>query len=266
MQTILSPERRVVAFDKAGSGPPLVLVHGAFSDHRTNWEFVQPLWARDFTTYAVARPGRGDTPAAPNRALEDDRRDVLAVIETIGEPVHLLGHSFGAHVALAAAALAPDRVRKLVIYEAPWTSLIPPAMAIRLELSAAAREWDTFTTTFFRDVLNVPARELDSMRPTPLWPPMIADAPASHADLRALRRYRFRPDAFFDLDIPVLLQIGTESPRHLYATDALRAVLPNARIGALQGQAHEGMTSAPHQYAKSVCSFLLDPARIALAS
>jgi hypothetical protein len=37
MQTIHSPEGRLVSFEKTGSGPPLVLVHGAFSDHRTNW-------------------------------------------------------------------------------------------------------------------------------------------------------------------------------------------------------------------------------------
>jgi hypothetical protein len=48
-----------------------------------------------------------------------------------------------------------------------------------------------------------------------------------------------------DLDIPVLLQIGSESPRHLYVTDALAGMLPDARIQQLPGQAHEGMTTAP---------------------
>jgi pimeloyl-ACP methyl ester carboxylesterase len=41
----------------------------------------------------------------------------VAVIQSIGEPVFLLGHSYGAHTALAPAAEVPDRVRKLVLYE-----------------------------------------------------------------------------------------------------------------------------------------------------
>jgi pimeloyl-ACP methyl ester carboxylesterase len=60
------------------------------------------------------------------------------------------------------------------------------------------------------------------------------------------------------LDLPVLLQVGSESPRHLYVTDALAAVLPDARIGELPGQAHEGMTTAPEMYAEAVSRFLLD--------
>jgi len=55
-----------------------------------------------------------------------------------------------------------------------------------------------------------------------------------------------------------MLQVGSESPRDLYVTDALAAVLPNARIGTLVGQAHEGMTTAPEQYVQATMAFLLD--------
>lgn len=95
------------------------------------------------------------------------------------------------------------------------------------------------------------------MRSTALWPPIIADAKASLGDLRALSRYGFSAERFRTLRMPVLLQIGTESPRHLYVTDALAAVLPNASIQELKGQAHEGMTTAPAMYAAAVTRFLL---------
>lgn len=52
--------------------------------------------------------------------------------------------------------------------------------------------------------------------------------------------------------------LDVESPQALYATDALAAVLPAATIGALPGQAHEGMTTAPAMYAEAVSRFLLD--------
>ena len=57
--------------------------------------------------------------------------------------------------------------------------------------------------------------------------------------------------------MPVMLQIGTESPRELYVTDALAADLPDVRIEELPGQAHEAMTSAPLMYARAVSRFLL---------
>jgi hypothetical protein len=57
--------------------------------------------------------------------------------------------------------------------------------------------------------------------------------------------------------MPVLLQVGTESPRDLFATDALAGVLPDVRIGELAGQAHEAMTTAPRLYGEAVSSFLL---------
>ena len=63
----------------------------------------------------------------------------------------------------------------------------------------------------------------------------------------------FKPSSFRELRVPVMLQIGTESPRDLYVTDVLAAVLPD--VQELPGQAHEGMTTAPKMYAESVSRF-----------
>jgi pimeloyl-ACP methyl ester carboxylesterase len=257
MERIASPTGATVSYDKRGSGPPLVLVHGGFSDHETNWAFVMPLLMRRFTVHAVARRGRGETDATEGHGVEDEGRDVAALVEAVGAPVFLLGHSYGAHAALAAAARVPDRVRKLVLYEPPWPGILGEGALARLEGLAVSGDWDGFAAAFFRDVLSVPAGELDELRATELWPPIVADAEASLGDLRALSRYDFRAERFRGLRLPVLLQVGTESPRGLYATDALAAALPNARIEELPGQAHEGMTTAPGPYAEAVSRFLL---------
>lgn len=259
MEVIQTRAGNLVSFQKAGDGPPLVLVHGAFSDHHTNWEFVAPEFEKHFTTYAVARRGRGKTSATKDHRLEDESRDVEAVIEHIGEPVYLLGHSYGAQTALGTAALMPDRVRKLVLYEAPWPAIIRQDVLQSLETLADEERWDEFTESFFSRMLFVPDEDLKQLRESELWPPIVADASASLCDIRAVSRYDFDPHRFRDLRIPVLLQIGTESPRDLYVTDALAAVLPNARIGELVGQAHEGMTTAPDQYAAAVLEFLREP-------
>lgn len=256
MHLITSPAGVTVSYEKYGSGPPLVLVHGSFSDHATNWEFVKPLFEKQFTVYAIARRGRGKTDATAGHGLEDEGGDVVALIRSTGEPVFLLGHSYGAQTALAAAAMVPERVRKLVLYEPPCPRVLGSEALARLERLAQSGDWDGFALTFFRDTLSVPVEALDELRGTDLWPRILADAEATLGDLRALNSYAFEAERFRDLPIPVLLQIGTESPRDLYVTDALAAVLPDVRIEALPGQAHEGMTTAPEIYAEAVSRFL----------
>lgn len=256
MQYLSSPTLTTVSYNKYGNGSPLILVHGSFSDHNTNWEFVKSRFEQQFTVYAIARRGRGKTDATEGHSLEDESLDVVTLIQAIDEPVFLLGHSYGAQVALAAANKVPDRVLKLVLYEAPYPQAISKEALIQLETLAQANRWEDFAITFFRDVLFVPIEELDELRTTELWSPIVADAKATLGDLRTLARYDFQADRFRDLAIPVLLQIGSESPRDLYVTDALAAVLPDVRIEALPGQAHEGMTTAPELYTEAVSRFL----------
>lgn len=95
------------------------------------------------------------------------------------------------------------------------------------------------------------------MRASELWAPILADAPETLGDLRALHAYRFDAGGFSRLHVPTLLQVGSESLRSLYVTDALTAVLPEARIEIFHGQAHEAMTTAPKLYAHATMQFLL---------
>ena len=265
MHQMQSTAGATISYENGGSGPPLVLVHGSFSDHRTNWEFVLPRFQQHYTTLAVARRGRGKTDASDGHTLHDEAEDVVTLIRSLRDPVYLLGHSYGAHVALSAAAIVPGSVRKLVLYEPPRPDLFGTAVTETLLEFARAADWDGLSSWFFRDVLLVPIAELDALRETELWAPILADARASVGDVLALSRYDFRAERFARLHVPVLLQVGTESPAHLYATEALAAVLPDCRIGRLAGQAHEGMTTAPEQYADAVISFLAGASRASRA-
>lgn len=257
MRTITSPIGTRISVETYGSGPPLVLVHGAFSDQRSNWEFVAPMLSRQFTVHAVARRGRGQTDRTTGHRLEDEAQDVAAVVRSIDEPVFLLGHSYGAQVALAAALEVPDRLRKLVLYEAPWPNAIDAQAMATLEALARVGDWERFALSFFGDLLAVPAAELHALRASELWPPIVTDAKATLEDLRALTRYGLDIERFSALRMPVLLQIGGESPRAPYVTDALAAVLPDVCVEALPGQAHEGMTTAPALFCERVSRFLM---------
>src|SRR5438876_7125721 len=86
---------------RSGQGPPLVLVHGTTVNH-TDWAPVLPALRERFTVYAMDRRGCGASEDAPDYALEREFEDIAAVVDSAGEQVRLLGHSFGALCSLEA--------------------------------------------------------------------------------------------------------------------------------------------------------------------
>ena len=256
MERITTPAGITVSYEKSGSGPPLVLVHGSPTNQMTAWMLVKPLLEPQFTVYAVARRGRGETSATKGHTIPEEGADVAAVIEAIGKPVYLLGHSFGAQVSLAAAALIPDQVLALVLYEPPLPTAMNPAELAHSQDQAEAGDYDGMVDEFFRKVVQVQGSEVDFMRSTPVWAFLVSDGPASIREWPALLNYQFDADRFRSLDLPVLLLTGSESPQDIYATDALAAALPNATVGVLAGQGHGATVTAPKEFVDAVASFL----------
>lgn len=116
------------------AGRRLILVHGGTqgSDMGGDQHFVaqQRLAEHGFQLLVPDRPGHGRS-AHPGRP-DDAEADGALVAELIGEGAHLVGHSFGACVALAAAVRRPEAVRSL--------TLIEPAMAL-----LAMNKWPVLT-------------------------------------------------------------------------------------------------------------------------
>lgn len=121
-----------LAYTERGDGAPLVFVHGSVSDLRT-WETQQAFLGESFRAIAYSRRY-----ARPNVDIEDgvdDQtmphvEDLAAFLEAVGaKPAHLVGHSWGAFIALLAAMRDPALVDKLVLIEPPLISMfvdIPP--------------------------------------------------------------------------------------------------------------------------------------------
>ena len=260
MEQLRTNDGTVISYERSGEGPPLILVHGALGDHQSSWMLVKGPLSQRFTVYAMDRRGRGESTAASEHRLEDQFADVAALIESIGEPVFVLGHSGGAWCAMGGAALRPELVRKLVLYEPPaLTSELVDVMD-KLEDVAQREEWDVFVRAFLMAGPKIPAQQVDAIQGTPFWAPMVADAEATLWDLRALARVtRNEVDIarFASLTMPVLLLAGSESPRDNYVTDQLAAVLPDQRIAELQGQAHIAQAMAPALFVDTVSEFLL---------
>jgi pimeloyl-ACP methyl ester carboxylesterase len=152
MQGARSPDGCWIACERTGAGPPLVLVHGTTGTMR-RWAPVLPLLESRFTVYAIDRRGRGASGDTAPYAMEREFEDVAAVVDDIGEPCHLLGHSFGAICALEAACRTPN-LRKLVLYEPPIPTpghdAFEPAALERLQHLLDAGDPEGVLTVFFR--------------------------------------------------------------------------------------------------------------------
>jgi pimeloyl-ACP methyl ester carboxylesterase len=106
-------------YGSAGSGPPLVFLHGwALADHAYRRALTQ-LAAHDLRVYAPALPGFGGTADLPDAQLSlgGYARWVAEFIRAVGiaEPVTLVGHSFGGGVAIQTAHDAPELVSRLIL-------------------------------------------------------------------------------------------------------------------------------------------------------
>jgi pimeloyl-ACP methyl ester carboxylesterase len=95
-----------------GRGPRVVFVHGSVMGRRT-WQHQAPL-AERHELYLADRPGFGASPPLPRGDFE---LEAPLFAELLGDGAHLVGHSYGAVIALYAAALRPQAVRSLTISE-----------------------------------------------------------------------------------------------------------------------------------------------------
>jgi pimeloyl-ACP methyl ester carboxylesterase len=105
----------------SGAGEPVLLVHGSFFTARETFA-AQAGLADEFRLGLVDRRGFGRSPDTPRVDFERDADDLVALL---GEPMHVVGHSYGGVAALLAAARVPERVRSLTVIEPPAFALVP---------------------------------------------------------------------------------------------------------------------------------------------
>jgi pimeloyl-ACP methyl ester carboxylesterase len=105
--------------ERVGSGPPVVLVHGSIVDARRTWR--RQLELAD--GWALRLPNRPGFAGSPSLGRGDFEAEAPLMAQLLDEPgadgrgAHLVGHSYGAVIALLAAAQRPAAVRSLTVSE-----------------------------------------------------------------------------------------------------------------------------------------------------
>jgi pimeloyl-ACP methyl ester carboxylesterase len=261
-EIVTSKDGTPIAYWRGGKGPPLVLVHGAPADH-SRWAPVLPAFEQSFTVCAVDRRGRGGSGDSDDYAIEREFEDIAAVVDSLGEPANLLGHSYGALCALEAALLTRN-IRKLVLYEpgmdVTGEGLNPHEVIERLEALLEAGDRDGVVATMLRELAGASPEVVEHMRSLPAWQARVSAADALPRELRAEDAYRFDPERIRDLRVPTLLLTGSESPAILAEVEeAVDEALPNSRIVVMAGQGHVAMDTGTDLFTTEVLRFLEGP-------
>jgi pimeloyl-ACP methyl ester carboxylesterase len=239
METVRSADGTVIAYDRAGAGPPLVVSVGAFCTRQT---FVAPDELRQrFTVVTYDRRGRGDSGDTEPFAPEKEYEDLAAVAAAGPEPPFVFGHSSGAAIALRAAA-AGLPVAGIVAYEAPFPTedtpqpSVDPADQIRRLVSSDRR--GEAVVFWMSEVVRAPSEMIAQMDGAPWVKALEPLTPTLPYDI-AVTAGGLPTAELGKITAPVLILGGKNSPGWFQRSVAEQAAAtPGARLKMLDGYDH----------------------------
>jgi pimeloyl-ACP methyl ester carboxylesterase len=259
-----------IDFQESGSGPPVLFVPGSFATPAA-WRAMLKLLP-GFRLAATSILGYGGT--AETRRLGDldmahEVRVVEAAAERIGQPVHLVGHSFGGTIALAAALAARIEVRSIATFEANPLLLI--AAQGRADLFEQARAMAAgFEAAHHAGERDAAGRVIDywggsgafAALPQPVQDYCRRTAYANVLDWRTAFAFGATPADYARIAVPVLLVRGGKAvPAMVEITEALTRTIPRAERAVVEGAGHFLISTHPTECAALLRAFLTRHAR-----
>ena len=264
-ETITSHDGTRIALSMIGTGPPVVLIGGAYNDRSTVAGLAAVLAPR-FTAIAYDRRGRGDSgdnSAAPDAFNRNDELDDLAaVIRSAGGSARIFGHSSGAVMGLEAAhrGLPIDR---LAVYETPY--VLPAAarprpgedLLDRLITLVRDGRRDDAVALFQTEAIGLPAEMVERMRQSDVWAWLVGLAHTLPYDVALFDPGYWLPtDRLGTIQVPTLAIAGTKTDQNLFAaTKAVAGAIPGARFTAIEGEDH-AVLQRPEALRQSLFDFL----------
>jgi pimeloyl-ACP methyl ester carboxylesterase len=244
MEAVLSADGTRIAFDRLGSGPPLILVVGAFNTRTTTAPLADAL-QEAFTVLNYDRRGRGDSGDTAPYAVDREMDDLEALITEAGGAAAVFGYSSGANLALQAAARGLA-ISELALYEPPFlidgtSHTRPPADLVErlTELIAAGRRGDA-VELFQTKVVGIPTEIVAQLRHAPFRPALEDLAHTLIYEAMILGDFSLSSSLLASIQTPTVVIEGEMSPPVMRAAAAAVAEsLPNGRLRTLAGETHD---------------------------
>lgn len=245
-------EKQQPFFRDVGGGPGVVCLHSNASSS-SQWRGLMDQLSGRFRVLAPDSLGAGKSPGWPQGrvvSLADEVALLEPVLAMAGDPFSLVGHSYGAAVALMAALAHPGRVRALALYEPTLFSLLEeeaPGSEAANGIRHAAR--DAAVAIDAHDHAGAARYFLDYWMGSGTWDSMPAarQAPvaASMVNVRGWASALFGEPtpllAFRALNVPVLYMVGATSPASSRGVARLLTqTLPQVEVLEFAGLGHMG--------------------------
>jgi len=249
-----------------GEGPALVLIHGGIGDGDIAWEGVLPHLIDRFTCYLPSTRGRGLSSDNPDHSPARLEEDVLAFVESIGEPVAIVGWSGSGAWVLGAAARS-----QAVVGVAAFEPFVLPVMrADELARTVATMERVGGATADGRlaDAIRTFAAwictdvEIAALEETGFYERWAGCVPAMLRFVQQDGTYdgprSTDPEALEKVTVPVLLMHGQETALSSFIPDAVQYIATHVsqpHVRWLTGVGHFAPLLAPERIARELTSF-----------
>ena len=268
MQATLTPRSAPLASRIQGSGAAVVCLHSS-AGSSGQWRGLAETMSARWRVITPDLHGHGASPAWPEDAMNTLHVDADAAAQLAGSgPMHLVGHSYGAAVALQMALRDPGRVRSLTLYEPVVFGMLKDQVPAEPALEEIEDVAAAVAKLVAAGDLNDAARvfvgywggsrawaQLGEAQRTAL----VARMPVVPRHFQALFAARWNARLLQRLDMPVLLLRGsaTRAPARR-VTELLAHALPHAQCGVLPDAGHLG----PLTHARTVGEWMtthIDP-------
>lgn len=242
MPKVTSQDGTIIAYDKKGQGPLLVLVLGALN-RRSQGKKLTELLADRFTVVSYDRRGRGDSTDTLPYSTDKEVEDIEALIDELGGSAYLYGHSSGCVLALMAANKLGDKVKSLALYELPYDadpSARKTSQIYREELAQLLSEDKRGeAVALFVKSVGVTDKQIAAMERLPMWKGLTAMAPTLAYDTIELMEQYPALDVK-SITTKTLAMYGGASPDFMGETaERLAETMINAETHALEDQTHD---------------------------